>query len=187
VGGNNVTKDLAICGKFSVGEAENIKLICSSNYENIYKDESIEDIVDIGTSKVSKTLFYEVTKARLEELLKIVNDGLKNTSYYRGICSIIIYGDGISYYQNIFDLVKKNTKIITKDYLGMKNSFNVTSLAIVKDVFDNLKLLSENSTEIEEKIEVEYLLNEMKDEKSFEKTKGGILISKLKSFLKDIF
>ncbi|MBD7910370.1 cell division FtsA domain-containing protein [Clostridium cibarium] len=186
VGGNNVTRDLSVCGKFSMGEAENIKLIYSSNYETIYNDESIEEIVEVGTSKVSKTLFYEVTKARLEELLKIVNSGLKNTSYYRGICSIIIYGDGISYYQNILDLVKnefnQNAKIVTKDDLGMKNSFNITSLALVKDVFDNFKLLSKNSTEIE----VEYLLNEMKDDKSLEKTESGIL-GRLKGFLKDIF
>jgi cell division protein FtsA len=190
IGGNNVTKDLSICGKFSIGESENIKLICSSNYETIYNDKSIDEFVDIGTSKVSKTLFYEVTKARLEELLSVVNGGLKNSSYYQGICSIIIYGDGISYYQNISSLVEnefeKKAKIITKDDLGMKNSFNITSLAVVKDVFDFMKLLSENSTVVEEKTDKKYLLNDMDDKKPFEKPRGGVLC-KLKSFLGDIF
>lgn len=190
LGGKNVTKDLAICGEFSIGEAENIKLIYSSDYETIYNDKSREEIVDIGASKISKTLFYEVTKARLEELLNMVNSGLKNSSYYQGICSIIIYGDGISYYQNISTLVKnefeKKAKIITKDDLGMKNSFNITSLAIVKDVFDIMRLLSKSSTEVGEKNDKKYLLNDMDDKKSFEKPKGGVLW-KLKSFLGDIF
>ncbi|MDS0524973.1 ethanolamine ammonia-lyase reactivating factor EutA [Clostridium sp. SHJSY1] len=190
LGGNNVTKDLSICGEFSMGEAENVKLIYANNYETMYNDESIDEFVNIGASKISKTLFYEVTKARLEELFNMVNSGLKNSSYYQGICSIIIYGDGISYYQNISNLVKnefeKKAKVITKDDLGMKNSFNITSLAIVKDVFDIMKLLSKSSTEVEGKNDKKYLLNDMDDKKSFEKTKGGVFF-KLKSFLGDIF
>jgi cell division protein FtsA len=182
VGGNNITRDISICGKYSLGEAENIKTICSSNYESIYEDDTQEELVEVGTSKVQKTLLYQVTKARIEEMLKIANEELKKSSYYQGICSIIIFGDGLSCFQNI-DLLtdkefEKKTKIITKDYLGMKNSSSITSLAIVKEVFDRMSLLKEDIT----KIEVETI----NEQDSIGKSRDGI-INKFKSFLSEIF
>jgi len=182
VGGNNVTRDISICGEYSLGEAENIKMISSSNYEGMYQDDTQDELLEIGTSKVSKTLLYEVTKARIEEILKIINDELKKSSYYEGICSIIIYGDGLSCFQNINLSVEKEfdkkTKIITKDYLGTKNSSSITSLAIVKEVFDRFNLLKEDINKIEvEKINKQDLTEKSKDS----------LINKIKGFLGEIF
>ena len=62
IGGNNITNDLAICGEFSFLEADNIKKIYSSNYKALYIDNSIPDEIEVGTIKVSKKLFYEVSK-----------------------------------------------------------------------------------------------------------------------------
>ncbi|MGL4108096.1 cell division FtsA domain-containing protein [Clostridium sp. LP20] len=188
IGGNNITKDLSICGKFSMGEAEKLKTIYSSNYETLFNENADEDIIDVGTTKVSRTLFYEVAKARIEELLKYVNIELKNTSFFDGICSIIIYGDGIAYFENVSSVAReqihKKTTVVTKDYLGMQNPANVTSLAIVKEVYDRLKLVYEDSTEveIEKKIENE-VVREILNEK---KEREGIL-GKFRSFLEDIF
>lgn len=180
VGGNNVTRDISICGEYSLGEAENIKVICSSNYESIYEDDTQDELIEIGSSQVSKKLLYKVTRARIEEILKFTNEELKNSSYYSGICSIIIYGDGLSCFQNIDMLVEKEfekkTKIITKDYLGMKNSTNITSLAIVKEIFDRVNLLKED------KIEVEQINKQDLTEKS-----KNSLISKVKGFFSEIF
>ena len=68
VGGNNISNDLAICGEFSFLEADNIKKIYSSNYKTLYKDNSVPNEIEVGTVKVSKELFYEVTNARIEEI-----------------------------------------------------------------------------------------------------------------------
>jgi len=182
LGGNNITRDISICGEYPLVEAENIKIICASNYESIYRDDTTEELVEIGSSKVPKTLLYEVTKARIEEMLRIVKEELKNSSYYEGLCSIIIYGDGLSYFQNINLLVekefKKKIKIITKDYLGIKNASSITSLAIVKEVFDRLSLLKEDLN----KIEVEKINKQDLTEKSDDN-----LINKIKGFLGKIF
>jgi len=77
IGGNNITNDLAICGEFSFLEADNIKKIYSSNYKVLYKDNSIPDEIEVGTIKVSRKLFYEVTNARIEEILNHINIKLK--------------------------------------------------------------------------------------------------------------
>lgn len=207
LGGQNITKDISICGDFSVAEAEQIKKICSKNYESIYKDSSVEDILNIGSSKVSKELFYEVTKARLDELIKIVNLDLKNTSFYEGLCSIILYGDGVIYYENIKNIIKdqidKKCTIATNNYLGMKKTENITSLAGVKEVFNKYNLLIQNlNTENNDKsyrfnskmqnkkeeisdfnIEREILRGKVKEE---EENSNGIL-KKLKRLLKEIF
>lgn len=195
LGGNNVTKDISICGKFSIQEAEKIKKICSGNYEQLYKDKLAEEYIDVGSSRISKSLLYEVTTARLEEMLKIINEELKKTSYYEGICSIIIYGDGISYYENIYDIIKsqiKNkVKVVTKEDLGMHNPENITALAIVKEVYDRLELVYDDSMEVEE-IEIvnEPLNSEKVNEKELgkkEKEERHGILRKLKSFLEDIF
>lgn len=182
LGGNNITRDISICGEYPLREAENIKIICASNYKSIYEDDNHEELIKIGTSMVPKTLLYEVTKIRIEEMLRIVNQELKKSSFYEGLCSIIIFGDGLSYFENINSLVEKEfntrTKIITKDYLGMKNASNITSLAIVKEVFDRLRLLKEdlNKTRVEE----------INKQNLTEKSNDG-LINKIKGFLGKIF
>ena len=114
IGGNNITNDLAICGEFSFLEADNIKKIYSSNYKALYADNSIPDEIEVGTIKVSKKLFYEVANARIEEILNHINIKLKNTGHYDRICSIILYGDGVNYFEDINEIVNKIFKIKTR-------------------------------------------------------------------------
>ncbi|MDR3594732.1 cell division FtsA domain-containing protein [Clostridium sp.] len=145
LGGNNITNDLAICGQFSFLEADNMKKIYSSNYKALYKDNSVPDEIEVGTIKVSKKLFYEVVNARIEEILSYVNIKLKNTGHYDRIYSIILYGDGVNYFEDIDEIVRKifkiQTKVIRKTELGIKNPENITSMAIAKEVYDKLNLL----------------------------------------------
>lgn len=147
VGGNNITNDLAICGEFSFLEADNIKKIYSSNYKSLYIDDSLPDETEIGTIKVSRKLFYEVVNARIEEILSHINMKLKNTGHYDRICSIILYGDGINYFEDIGEIIRKifkiKTQVVRKKDLGIKNPENITSLAIAKEVYDRLNLLED--------------------------------------------
>lgn len=187
IGGNNISNDLAICGKFSFMEADNIKIIYSGNYESLYKDESLDDDIEVGTTKVSKELFYEVTNARIEEILTHINTELKKTGHYDRICSIILYGDGLSYFENINmfakSIIKRKTKIVSKIDLGIKNSENITSLALAKEVYDRLNLLENNDkTQIIEEIQTnkkEVLLDENEE--------GSPILKKIKTFLDKIF
>lgn len=197
LGGNNISNDLAICGGFSFSEAENIKKIYSSNYKSIYNDETIDDNIEVGTREISKKLFYEVTNARIEEILNHINMELKNTGHYDRICSIILYGDGLSYFEDINKIVNNifniKTNIITKVDLGIKNSENITSLAIVKEVYDRLILLGYNSkVQTSENIENKKI-NELENKKINElenldnNEEKNHILKKLKGFLDKIF
>ncbi|AOR23199.1 cell division protein FtsA [Clostridium taeniosporum] len=188
LGGSNISKDLAICGELSFTEAENIKMIYSSNYETLYKDNKISDEIEVGTLKISKSLFYEVINARIEEILNYINRELKNTGHYDRICSIILYGSGLNYFENISnfvnDIFKIPTTVMTKDDLGIKNPENITALAVVKEVYDNLDLISyeyKNSQEINDVV-----ISKDYAENLDNNTKKSVL-KKVRDFLEGIF
>lgn len=164
IGGRNITKDLAICGKFSFLKADNMKKIYSSNYKALYLDNSLEEEIEVGTTKVSRKLFYEVVNARIEEILSHINIKLKNTGHYDRICSIILYGDGVNYFEDIDEIVRKifkiKTKVIRKNDLGIKNSENITSMAIAKEVYDRLNLLEDDNIILTNKHNDNKVINE---------------------------
>lgn len=190
VGGNNISNDLAICGEFSFLEADNIKTIYSSNYKTLYNDNSIPDEIEVGTVKVSKELFYEVTNARIEEILNHIHMELKKTGHYDRICSIILYGDALSYFEDISEIVRKIFKIkikIVKDVdLGIKNSENITSLALVKEVYDRLILLGDNKMIPNNKQAEKEIVDEDTEILHNNEDENHIL-NKLKSFFNKIF
>lgn len=189
IGGNNITNDLAICGKFSFLEADNIKKIYSSNYKSLYLDNSIQDEIEVGTIKVSKELFYEVANARIEEILNHINIKLKNTGHSDRICSIILYGDGVSYFEDINEIAneifKIKTKVIRKAELGIKNSENITSLAIAKEVYDRLKLLEDKNKVSTNKNNENKKINEKKYVHNNEGENH--VLKKVKAFFERIF
>lgn len=190
VGGNNISNDLAICGEFSFLEADNIKNIYSSSYKTLYQDNSIPDEIEVGTVNVSKDLFYEVTNARIEEILNHVHMELKKSGHYDRICSIILYGDALGYFEDITEIVSKIFKIrikIIKDIdLGMKNSENITSLALVKEVYDRLILLGDNKIIPNNKKEEKEIVD--KDTKNLHNNEDeNHILNKLKSFFNKIF
>lgn len=189
LGGENITKDLAICASIPNLEAENIKNIYSSSYETIYKDKALDGEIIVGTTKINRELFYEVINARIEEIIKYVNLELNNTGYFEGICSIIIYGDGISCYENVNVVISKEVtmkfKVITGSDLGLRSTKNITSLAIVKEAYDRQKLTCDDFSILEE----DFIQELKKDNKSNvnEKEESLGLMSKLKSFFEEIF
>nr|WP_294371139.1 cell division FtsA domain-containing protein [uncultured Clostridium sp.] len=190
VGGNNISNDLAICGEFSFLEADNIKKIYSSNYKTLYNDNSVPDEIEVGTVKVSKDLFYEVTNARIEEILNHIHMELKKTGHYDRICSIILYGDALGYFEDIIEIVSKIFKIkikIIKDIdLGIKNSENITSLALVKEVYDKLILLGDNKIIPNNKKAEKEIVN--KDTEILHNNEyENHILSKLKNFFNKIF
>lgn len=185
IGGNNITNDLAVCGDFSFLEADNMKKIYSSNYKALYLDNSLKDEIEVGTIKVSKKLFYEVADARIEEILNHINTKLKNTGHYNRICSIILYGDGLTYFEDINEIVHKifkiKTKVIRKNDLGIKNSENITSLAIAKEVYDRLILLEDRNVVLTNKN------NENNNEYLHNNKSENHIIKKIKCFFGKIF
>lgn len=190
LGGNNISNDLAICGEISFLEADNIKNIYSSNYKTLYKDKSTASQIKSETLEVSKELFFEVINARIEEILNHIHMELKKSGHYDRICSIILYGDGLSYFEDITEfasnILRKNVKVVKGIDLGIKNSENITSLALVKEVYDRLILLGDNKMIPNNKRLEEENVNE--DTEILHNNEGeNHILNKLKSFFNKIF
>lgn len=190
LGGNNISNDLAICGEISFLEADNMKRMYSSNYKTLYKDKSTSKQIKSGTLEVSKELFFEVINARIEEILNHIHMELKKSGHYDRICSIILYGDALSYFEDIAEfasnIFKKNVKIVKGIDLGIKNSENITSLALVKEVYDRLILLGDNKMIPNNKRLEEENVNEDTEILHNNEDENHIL-NKLKSFFNKIF
>jgi cell division protein FtsA len=94
----------------------------------------------------------------------------------------------MTYYENIekmlYDEFGKESKAMTNEYLGMKNSLNITSLAIAKEVSDRLYLLKEDT---KREKEIEYLLNEKKEIEQPKVEQNNSIVRKIKKVLGDIF
>lgn len=193
LGGNNLTNDLAICGEIPSTEAENIKCILSSNYETLYNDETVDDTMEIGSAKISKKLFHEVINARLDEIFKYISTDIKNTSFCDGMCSIILYGNGLINYENVNKIIDEKvgikTTIADSKYLGMKDTSNITSLGMLKEVFDRLFLFNSEIKNISKESYLDNLNSEKEVNDNIEKVvdekkKSGIM-SKIKKIIRD--
>lgn len=192
LGGNNLTKDLSICGNLSFAEAENVKNILSNDYITIFNDESRDENLEIGNTNISKELFYEVVKARLEEILSYINSDIKNTSFCEGVCSIIVYGNGITYYEKISELIKEqfdmNLILADKNYLQMKDTSNLVSLSLLKEVFDRINLYNKEVSNINQMMnqdnkKSDYI--EMNNPIEGEREEKTGLISRIKKKIRD--
>ncbi|MGL5067047.1 MAG: cell division FtsA domain-containing protein [Sarcina sp.] len=194
LGGLNITKDLSIVTTYSEEIMEKIKKENSSSYLRQRKDFAKIEVLD---GFIEADLFYDIINARLEEILNYVKKELECLGIYDKIENITILGDGIGLFEEINLLVEevlqKKVNIFTKNELNIAKSSIITPIAIVKEVYDRLNLLSDASNEVEVSFGKETYVNETQiksnieessDEVKKEKKKG---LSKVLRFLGDIF
>ncbi|MEG0238161.1 MAG: cell division FtsA domain-containing protein [Clostridium sp.] len=198
LGGDNITSDLSICAGLSYEEAEKLKYECSNKYKSECSNFREKEIV-IGEKNIHKELFYKVCQARIEEILNYVNNELKNTSHFNDICSIILCSDSLTNFEDISEIaeniIHNNIRIITKNEFGMQNFSNITSLAIVKEVHDRVKLIYEDFTKevkddtliLEKVSDINRDQEKIEDSKQKTKKRNESIRGKLRSLLEDIF
>ncbi|SHJ57021.1 cell division protein FtsA [Clostridium cavendishii DSM 21758] len=142
LGGENITNDLAICASIPKEEAETIKKTYSSCFIRKLED---ENSFKAGNYEIDNKLFYNVIIARIDEIINFIYEDLLNSGFYEEIDSLILLGNGLNYFEGIKRIFeekfKKKVINITKYDLDIKDSSAITSIAIVKDAYDNVKLV----------------------------------------------
>lgn len=175
LGGNTITNDIVICSKVDFEEAENLK-IKQGRLLNSQANSDHNSLNEIDNNVIS-----EIISDRIEEIFIFVKNQLNLKGYMDEINSVVLFGGGISLFDGVEEFAKsifnKKVYILHKD-INLNNSLVINSLAIVKDVFNELKLDYD-----EERID-------FKDEalklENFEDEKLS-LISKIKRFLEEFF
>ncbi|MGL4655143.1 MAG: cell division FtsA domain-containing protein [Sarcina sp.] len=189
LGGLNITKDLSIVTTYDESVMEEVKQINSGKYSSLRKDfakiEVLEDTIEAD-------LFYEIINARFEEIFNYLKKELEYLGIYDKIENIIILGDAIGSFEEIDllieEILQKKINIYTKNELNIEKSSIITPIAIVKEVYDRLKLLSDDSKIIEKSLNEETTIHKLQEESTNDikkvKKKG---LSKVLGFLGDIF
>ena len=180
IGGENITRDISIGLKLPFKESENIKQIFSQTYKkNLLSNDNI--IERVGSSKIDKNLLFEIINARIEEILKIIIFELKKQKCYDKIDNIVIFGDGLIYFEDIkelsYNICRKKMLFLSPNQTYLQNSSTNSSLAIVKDMYDDLKLIYKNFT-------IENILTK---ESRKQINSNRDVITKFKILLKEIF
>ncbi|MEI8067835.1 MAG: cell division protein FtsA [Candidatus Shapirobacteria bacterium] len=100
IGANNVTNDLAIGLRFSLEEAEKVKIKLTKMVESKKFEDEVElshfDIDDQDKRKISiQTAVNGIIKPRLEEIFSIIYEQIENSGYTRIIpAGIVLTGGG---------------------------------------------------------------------------------------------
>lgn len=189
LGSNDITKDIAIVTKIAEEVAEEIKVTNSSNFittrNNFGK-------IEVGNEKIEATLLYEVINARLEEITGYIKKSIETFEDYDRIDNVIVVGDGIVNFENINrfleEIFNKNIVIFTKEEVNLENYSIIMSNAIVKEVYDRLKLVYKKdvfSIVIYNKAKETVSKNTIFKDKELKENKGKL--SKVLGFLGDIF
>ncbi|WP_297435065.1 cell division FtsA domain-containing protein [uncultured Clostridium sp.] len=188
LGGVNIIKDLSFITKFDEEVLDTIKTEYAPKYDTLRREFSKITHNDVNIDSV---LFYDVINARIEEILSYIRKYAEEKNIYDGMTKVTVFGDSICLFENIEVLIEevlqKKTKVFTKNDIKVENSSIITSIAIVKEVYDRLKLIGKDI--------IIYIPEEVKDiiveedkisnEDVKEVKKKGL--SKVLRFLGDIF
>lgn len=180
--GNIVTKDIATCTKISLEDAEVIKkkhgsLVKTSNYDINIKSRYSE------LDRIESDIIVDIISARIEEVLNIIMEKLKNKGYYEEISKVVLLGGGISLFEGAKgfteSIFSKGTYILKSQNI-LDNSLVISSLGIVKNVFNEVKLECDQEEDL-------IRLNKKSLENKRENKKNQRFTTKIKRFIDEFF
>lgn len=176
IGGETITKDISYCFKINGAQAEELKGFSTSRTD-LYTN-----------SPIDYDLLSEVIDARLLEMGEMIDKELKNSKYSTDISNVIIYGQGISLFNNITNrfssITDRNVSFVGSELYDHINSKYMNARGLVNLVYNELKWEYEKENVSPNVMEENVIKNIT--EKSKTSKKHGI-VSKMKSILEDLF
>jgi len=181
MGGDIITKDIAICLKKDVNQSERLKMAYSSK-------EEISRITETETFEDEYNYLGNIMEARIEEILLLILEKLKASSFYEELSLIILTGGGLSYFNNIEAFGKSILKLPVRlghpEFVGASELVFSTAVGVVMDVTNNIdSSFTKNNFSDIDKEKSSYVNDINKDQKE---TKTSIA-NKIKEFFIDIF
>ncbi|MHC1683282.1 MAG: cell division protein FtsA [Clostridiaceae bacterium] len=190
LGGKTITSDIALCLKLPFSESENIKI----NYGNLKvlseKDDNIINVVNSYNEniEINEKFLNEVILSRVEEIILLSKERLLKNIDIEDTSVVVLTGGGIANIDGSLELLKyifnKPARIGTSSYVGATNPSYATSVSIVKDVFEGLKL---QKLEFDVDSEDENLTFEKRVKMDNIKKINENFVSRIKGFIEDFF
>lgn len=126
IGGNNITQDIASVLKIEAADAEQLKIVYGSAFNNPSKDKDYMDekISINGLDRdIERPLFDDIVVARTEEIIENVINIIKKSGYDSQLFSGIIITGGGSQLRGIADLLEDRCKDMKVKVV--KNNWNL--------------------------------------------------------------
>ncbi len=184
IGGDHITNDLAIGLRTPFKEAEEIKKKYGCSLTEIVGDDEVVEIPGVGdrkARKIQKKLLSEIIEPRVEEIFSIVKDNLDKVNILPMLASGIVLTGGsalmegaVELAESVFNLPVRVGKPINVTGLkdAVDNPMYATGVGLVIYGFDNID--DDN-------------LNISPDKKIKDDNMFSVILSKMKSWIKDMF
>ncbi|HEY5561176.1 MAG TPA: cell division protein FtsA [Clostridiaceae bacterium] len=181
IGGEIITKDIAICLKKDMNQSENLKRAYSSKQE-------ISRINEAETFEADYNYLGNIMEARIEEILLLILEKLKASGYYEELSLVILTGGGLSYFNNIDEFGKSILKLPVRlgypEFIGASELVYSTAVGVVMDVNNNIdSSFTKNNFSDLEKSKNSNAIDINRDQKESKTS----FANKIKEFFIDIF
>ncbi len=184
IGGDHITNDLAIGLRTPFKEAEDIKKKYGCSLTDLVEDDDMVIIPGVGDRKsreIPKKMLSEIIEPRMEEIFSIVKDNLDKVNLLPMLASGIVLTGGSALMPGASELAESVFNLPVR----VGKPINVTGL---KDAVDNpmyatgvgLVIYGFLSSE-------EDNMNIMPDKKIKDDSMFALILSKMKSWIKDMF
>jgi cell division protein FtsA len=157
IGGDHITKDIAIGFKTTTENAEKLKLKYGHAYYSTAAEEEVFTVPVMGndqTEQFSQVELADIIEARLEEILIFVQQELRRLGIKQLPNGYVLTG-GVAAMSGVLDLAQEvlqsNVRIATPDYIGVREPQYTIGVGLIKHAYQKAKLRGKG---IQEKQEV---------------------------------
>ncbi|SFI61212.1 MULTISPECIES: cell division protein FtsA [unclassified Bacillus (in: firmicutes)] len=162
IGGDHITKDIAIGLKTSTENADQIKLKYGHAFYDTASEEEIFTVSMMGsdqTEQYSQLELADIIEARVEEILMLVQDEVQKLGLKQLPAGYVLTG-GVVSMSGILDLANdilhQNVRIATPDYIGVREPQYTIGVGLIKNAYQKAKLRGKSMQEKQENYELQH-------------------------------
>ncbi|PFK40366.1 cell division protein FtsA [Bacillus cereus] len=159
LGGDHITKDIAIGLKTSTENADQIKLKYGHAFYDTASEEEVFTVSIMGsdqTEQYSQLELSDIIEARVEEILMFVQEEVRKLGVKHVASGYILTG-GIASMPGVldlaYDILHENVRIATPDYIGVREPQYTIGVGLIKHSYQKAKLRGKNVQEKDEHFE----------------------------------
>lgn len=156
IGGEHITKDIAIGLKTSTDSADQIKLRYGHAFYDTASEEELFTVPIMGsdqTEQYSQLELADIIEARVEEILMFVQDEVRRLGVKQLSAGYVLTGGVVSMpgiLELAYDILHQNVRIATPDYIGVREPQYTMGVGLIKNANQKAKLRGKGVQEVQE-------------------------------------
>lgn len=159
IGGEHITKDIALGLKTSTDSADQIKLKYGHAFYDTASEEELFTVPIMGsdqTEQYSQLELADIIEARVEEILMLVQDEVRRLGVKQLSAGYVLTGGVVSMpgiLDLAYDILHQNVRVATPDYIGVREPQYTMGVGLIKNANQKAKLRGKGVQEVQEQYE----------------------------------